>query len=105
MTVRHIIGFENNPEALECLTKQWSERRNIDNELGVEGSVRYFVASFFGPNSGNMSIQYEYADLAAMQKANDLRNGNARWNELNQELFATGMNMTVNGIATETTPE
>ena len=104
MTVRHILAFENNQEAMDCLHRQWEERRNIDNELGVPGNVRYFVLSFFGPNSGSMSIQYEYEDLAAMQKANDLRNGNARWNELNAELFATGMTPTVNGIATELTP-
>ncbi len=105
MTIRHVLGFANNQQAMDCLHKQWSERRNIDNELGVEGSVRYFIGSFFGPNSGNMSIQYEYEDLAAMQRANDLRNGNARWNELNQELFATDMQMTLNGIATEMTPD
>ena len=104
MTVRHVIGFENNQQAMECLNKQWSERRKIDKELGVKGTVRYFVASFFGPNSGTMSIQYEYADLAGVQRANELRNGNARWNQLNQELNATGMKLTISGIATELTP-
>ncbi len=105
MTVRHILGFENNQEAMQCLHQQWAERRNIESELGVECTTRYFVDSFFGANSGTMTVQYEYADLAAMQKATDLRSGNARLTELNQELIATGFQLTVNGIATEATPE
>ena len=105
MTVRHVIGFENNQDAMQCLLKQWTERRNIESELGVECTTRYFVASFFGPNSGTVTIQYEYADLAAMQKAIDIRNDNARITELNQELLETGITFSVSGIATEATPE
>jgi len=104
MTVRHVIGFENNQKAMECLNKQWSERRKIEKDLGVKGTVRYFVASFFGATSGTMTIQYEYADLATLEKANNLRNGNARWAKLNEEFIATGFKVTMNGISTELTP-
>ena len=56
-----------------------------------------------GPNSGTMSIQYEYDTLAQMEDEQNRRMGNERWVELNASLTAAGFSPSFNGIAFETT--
>ena len=105
MTIRQIMGFENNPGAMAHLQENYAERRKIDAELGNTSTVRFFVAQIAGPNSGNMSIQYEYESLAQMEEEQNRRLTNPRWVELNEELTAAGFNIALHAVAFETTPE
>ena len=105
MTVRQIIMFENNPRAMAHLQEHYAERRRIDAELGNTSTVRYFLAQIAGPNTGNMSIQYEYASLAQMEEEQNRRLADERWVQLNEGLNDTGFNPVFHGVALETTPE
>ncbi len=49
------------------------------------------------------SIQYDYESLAALEQANEKRNADARWGELNQALMASGFTVTFSGIAYDIT--
>ena len=104
MTIRQIIMFESSPEAMAHLTENYEERRRIDAELGNKSTVRFFTMQIAGPNSGTMSIQYEYASLAQMEDEQNKRMGNARWVELNASLTAAGFSPSFHGIAFESTP-
>ena len=105
MTVRQIIMFEGSPEAMAHLVENYAERRRIDAELGNSSTVRYFTMQIAGPNSGTMSIQYEYDSLAQMEEEQNRRAGNARWMELNAGLTAAGFDPSFHGVAFEDTPE
>ena len=105
MTVRQIIGFENNPVAMDLLRENYKERREIDQELGIECSVRLFTAVFAGPNAGRMSIQYEFENMAAVEEAQAKRIANERWVELNQGLNEAGFQVIFHAISLEQTPE
>jgi len=104
MTIRQIIMFESSPEAMAHLVENYEERRRIDAELGNTSTVRFFTMQIAGPNSGTMSIQYEYASLAQMEDEQNNRMGNARWVELNASLTAAGFSPSFHGIAFESTP-
>ena len=104
MTIRQIIMFESSPEAMAHLTENYEERRRIDAELGNKSTVRFFTMQIAGPNSGTMSIHYEYASLAQMEDEQNKRMGNARWVELNASLTAAGFSPSFHGIAFESTP-
>ena len=105
MTIRHVIIFDNNQPALTLLQEQYAQRREIESRLGVECSVRYFMATFAGPNFGTMTIQYEYDSLASMEQADDARNADDEWNKLNEALFATDFQPTGMMITVEQTPQ
>lgn len=105
MTIRNVLVFGNNQEALALLQQQYKTRRAIDTRLDVSCPTRYFMATIAGPNFGTMTIQYEYESLAAMERANDARNADDEWNKLNEALFATGFMPTANMVAVEQTPE
>ena len=105
MTIRQVLMFDNNPQAMAHLQENYAERRKIDKELGNSSSVRYFVAQIAGPNTGTMFIQYEYESLAQMEAEQTRRLENARWNELNDGLNAAGFSPTSHVITLETTPE
>jgi hypothetical protein len=104
MTIRQVMMFENSPEAMAHLVENYAERRKLDAELGNTSSVRYFTMQIAGPNSGTMSIQYEYDSLAQMEEEQTRRMSNPRWVELNEALAAAGFNPTFHGVAFETTP-
>jgi hypothetical protein len=104
MAIRQIIMFENSPEAMAHLVENYAERRKIDKELGNTSNVRFFTLGIGGPNTGGMSIQYEYESLAQMEEEQDRRNANARWMELNAGLTAAGFNPTFHGVSFESTP-
>ncbi len=106
MAIRHVIGFDNsNLQVIQTLQAQYKERRQIDKNLGIQNTVRFFALQFGGSDVNRASIQYDYEDLTALQQANEKRNADARWNELNQALFEAGFTVTFSGIAFETTPE
>ena len=105
MAVRQIIMFDNNQAAMTHLQENYAERREIDKELGNTSTVRYFMAAFAGPNSGTMSIQYEYDSLAQLEEEQNRRFANDRWNELNAGLADAGFVPTFQGVIVETTPE
>ena len=105
MAVRHVIVFDNNPEALALLQEQYKARRAIDARLDIDCEVRYFMATFAGPNFGTTTIQYEYADMASVERANDARNADDEWNKLNEALFATGFQPSAMLITVEQTPQ
>ena len=105
MTIRQIMMFENSPEAMAHLIENYAERRKLDAELGNTSSVRFFTMQIAGPNSGTMSIQYEYDSLAQMEEEQNKRLSSARWMELNASLAAAGFNASFHGVAFETTPE
>ena len=86
------------------LQENYAERRRIDEELGNTSTVRYFTAQIAGPNTGNMSIQYEYESLAQMEEEQNRRMANARWVQLNEGLNDCGFNPIFHGVAIETTP-
>ena len=105
MTVRQVIMFANCPEAMAHLTANYAERRKIDAELGNKSTVRYFTMQIAGPNTGTMSIQYEYDSLAQMEEEQNRRFGHARWMELNAGLTAAGFSPMFHGVAFEDTPQ
>ena len=105
MAVRQLIGFDNNPQVMDLLRENYAERRELDKEMGIDSTVRFFQAVFAGPMAGQMSIQYEYESLAAMEEANNKRFANPRWVELNQGLADAGLEIGFHGIMMETTPE
>ncbi|MGI9324867.1 MAG: hypothetical protein ACR2PZ_06575 [Pseudomonadales bacterium] len=105
MTVRQIIMFENSPGAMAHLTENYAARRKIDAELGNKSTVRYFTMQIAGPNSGTMSIQYEYDSLAQMEEEQNRRLGNPAWMEMNAALAAAGFNPSFHGVAFEDTPQ
>jgi hypothetical protein len=105
MAIRHIIVFDNNPAALALLQEQYKQRREIDARLGVNSTVRYFMATFAGPNFGTTTIQYEYETMAELESANDARNADDAWNKLNEALFETGFQPTAMLLAAEQTPQ
>jgi hypothetical protein len=104
MTIRHVIVFDNNPAALALLQEQYATRRGVDKRLDIKCGVRYFMATFAGPNFGTTTIQYEYDDLASLERANDARNADDEWNKLNEALFATGFQPSAMLITAEQTP-
>lgn len=104
MTIRQVIMFENNPQVMALLQENYAERRKIDKELGNKSTVRFFTAMIAGPNSGTMSIQYEFDSLAQMEEEQARRMDNKRWVELNNGLTAAGFTPTFVGVANETTP-
>ena len=104
MAIRQILVFENSQEAMAHLVENYEERRKIDAELGNTSTVRYFVASIAGPNTGMMSIQYEYDSLAQMEEEQNRRMTSERWVELNNGLNAAGFNPTGHMVMFETTP-
>lgn len=104
MAVRQIIMFENNQDVMAHLVNNYAERRKIDRELGNSSTVRFFTMQLAGPNSGTMSIQYEYDSLAQMEEEQNRRFANARWTELNNELTAAGFRPSFQGVAFENTP-
>ena len=104
MTIRQVIMFDNNPAAMTHLQEHYTERRQIDHDLGNTSTVRYFSAGIAGPTSGTMSIQYEYDTLAQMEEEQNRRLANDRWIALNNELNATGFTPTFHGVMFETTP-
>ena len=104
-SVRHILGFERNPAVLQLLQEQYSTRREIDRELGINCTVRFFTLDYGGPNSDRASIQYDYLSFADVQDAQDKRLADARWTELNVALAQAGLTITFSGIATDQTPD
>ena len=105
MTIRQVMMFDNSPEAMAHLVENYAERRKLDAELGNTSTVRFFTMQIAGPNSGTMSIQYEYDSLAQMEEEQNRRMSNARWLELNASLTAAGFSPTFHGVAFETTPD
>jgi hypothetical protein len=104
MTIRHVLGLEPNLQVRDLLISQYEERRGIDAELGISGSVRFFISTIAGEQTQRPTIQYEYESLSALAEAQEKRNGNARWNELNQVLTEAGMQIRFNAITNEWTP-
>ena len=104
MTIRQTLVFDNNQAALALLQETYAQRRAIDARLGIDCSVRYFMATFAGPNFGRMTIQYEYESLASMESANNARNADDEWNKLNEALFATDFQLDSMLLSEEQTP-
>jgi hypothetical protein len=104
MTIREVLQFENNPQSMTCLQKQYAERRKIDKELGNKSTVRYFYPGLMGPN-GNMTITYEYETLAQLEQEWNRRVDNSRLTKLNEELVATGFKIVFRGTMLEATPQ
>ena len=73
MAVRHILGFERNPAALQALQDQYRQRREIDRELGINCTVRFYTLDYGGSDSNRASIQYDYASFDEVQQAQDKR--------------------------------
>ena len=48
MTIRHVLGLEPNLQVRDLLISQYEERRGIDAELGISGSVRFFFSTIAG---------------------------------------------------------
>ncbi len=103
--VRHVIGFERNPAVLELLQEQYSQRREIDRDLGIDCTVRFFTLDYAGSDSNRSSIQYDYGSFSEVQEAQDKRLADPRWLELNQALAQAGLAVSFSGIATDQTPE
>jgi hypothetical protein len=104
MTIREVLQFENNPQAMTCLQSQYVERRRIDKELGNTSTVRYFYPGFMGAN-GNMTIVYEYQTLAQLEQEWNRRNDNSRVAKLNEALGAAGFKIVYRGTMIEATPQ
>jgi hypothetical protein len=104
MTIREVLQFENNPQAMTCLQKQYAERRKIDKEIGNKSTVRYFNPGLMGAN-GNMTIVYEYETLAQLEQEWNKRSDNSRWTKFNEELVATGFKVVFRGMMLEVTPQ
>ena len=105
MAVRHILGFERNPAALQVLRDQYRQRREIDRELGINCTVRFYTLDYGGSDSNRASIQYDYASFDEVQQAQDKRMADGRWVELNQALMTTGFAVNFSAIATDQTPD
>jgi hypothetical protein len=105
MTIRQIIMFDNSQTAMAHLVGNYAERRKLDKEMGNKSTVRYFVLGIGGPNTGSMSIQYEYDSLAQMEAEQARRLANKRWVQLNDALNAAGFKPTFHGVSNETTPQ
>ncbi len=103
MAIRHVIGFEQNQQVIQTLQEQYKERRQIDKNLGIQCGVKFFSLQFGGADVSRASIQYDYESLAALEQANEKRNADARWGELNQALMASGFTVTFSGIAYDIT--
>ena len=88
--VRYVIGFERNPAVLELLQEQYSQRREIDRDLGIDCTVRFFTLDYAGSDSNRSSIQYDYGSFSEVQEAQDKRLADPRWllHRRNQESFA-----------------
>ncbi len=104
MTIREVLQFENNPQAMTCLQGQYVERRKIDKELGNKSRVRYFLPGLMGAN-GNMTIVYEYETLAQLEQEWTRRGDNSRLAKFNEELTATGFKVVFRGTMLEVTPQ
>ena len=104
-SVRHILGFERNPAVLQLLQEQYPKRREIDNELGINCTVRLFTLDYAGSVSNRASIQYDYGSFAEVQEAQDKRLADARLTEMNVALGAAGLDITFSGIAVDQTPD
>lgn len=65
--VRHVIGFERNPAVLQVLQEQYPQRREIDGELGINCTVRFFTFDYAGSDFNRASIQYDYGSFAEVQ--------------------------------------
>ncbi len=103
--VRYIIGFERDPAVIQLLQEQYSQRREIDRDLGINCTVRFFTLDYAGSDSNRASIQYDFGSFAEIQEAQDKRIADPRWAELNQALAEAGLNVTFSGIAVDQTPE
>ncbi len=102
---RHVIGFERDPAVLQLLQEQYSQRREIDRDLGIDCTVRFFTLDYAGSDSNRASIQYDFGSFAEIQEAQEKRIADPRWVELNQALAQAGLAVTFSGIATDQTPE
>ena len=102
---RHVIGFERDPAVLQLLQEQYSQRREIDRDLGIDCTVRFFTLDYAGSDSNRASIQYDFGSFAEIQEAQEKRIADPRWVELNQALTQAGLAVTFSGIATDQTPE
>ena len=102
---RYVIGFERDPAVLQVLQEQYSQRREIDRDLGIDCTVRFFTLDYAGSDSNRASIQYDFGSFAEIQEAQEKRIADPRWVELNQALAQAGLAVTFSGIATDQTPE
>ena len=87
------------------LQEQYSQRREIDRDLGIDCTVRFFTLDYAGSDSNRSPIQYDYASFSEVQEAQEKRLADPRWAELNQALAQAGLTVTFSGIATDQTPE
>jgi hypothetical protein len=104
MTIREVLQFENNPQAMTCLQTQYAERRKIDKELGNKSKVHLFSPWLMGSN-GNMSIVYEYETLAQLEQEWTRRNDDSRLAKFNEALVATGFKIVLRGTMFDATPQ
>jgi hypothetical protein len=104
MPVIEVIAFENNQAAMSHLQEYYAERRKIDKELGNKSTVRYLVPMLTGTNA-NMSIVYEYENLAQLEEEWNRRNANERWTKLTNDLVAKGFQPVSRGALFEVTPK
>lgn len=77
-----ITGVEVKPGKLEEYRKRVGSARAISDRLGLESTTRMWHAQLAGPDTGNVAVGIEYADLATYVAENAKLTADPEWQKL-----------------------